>query len=178
VHTKDGIVKFKRNEDGLFIYKPSDEHLKDLRNETNFMVQTVDENKKGYNKRQFESAKQARKLYHIIGCGNVKFKRNVDGLYVYQPSKEYLSVVANENQVNGSVNATNLMVQTMNENKIGYSKREFEDAKVARKLYHNLGCPLLKTLRRYSGRILSRIVPSPSKMWGLQKRFSDLILDP
>jgi hypothetical protein len=40
--------------------------------ETNLMVQTVDEHKKGYSQRQFESAKQARKLYHIIGCPTVE----------------------------------------------------------------------------------------------------------
>jgi hypothetical protein len=33
-----------------------------------FLIETVQENKKGYTQRQFEDAKQARKLYHIIGC--------------------------------------------------------------------------------------------------------------
>jgi hypothetical protein len=88
------------------------------------------------------------KAFHVhTNDGIVKFKRNVDGQYVYQRFKEYLSVVANENQVTGSVNATNLMVRTMNENKIGYSKREFEDAKVARKLHHILGCPTVENFK-------------------------------
>jgi hypothetical protein len=74
VHTKDGIVKFKRNEDGLLTYKPSDEYLKDVKKETNLMVQTVNENKIGYSKRKFEDAKVARKLYHILGCPTVENK--------------------------------------------------------------------------------------------------------
>jgi hypothetical protein len=75
VHTKDGIVKLKRNEDGLFVHKPSDELLKDVKTKPNFMVQPVDENKKGYSQREFENAKETRKLYHIIGCPTVeKFK--------------------------------------------------------------------------------------------------------
>jgi hypothetical protein len=40
--------------------------------ESNLMVQTIDENKKGYNQRQFEDAKKARKLFHIIGYPTVE----------------------------------------------------------------------------------------------------------
>jgi hypothetical protein len=79
VHTNDGIVKFERNTDGLYTYRPSKEYLKDVAAETtddeaanyakpSFFIETVQENKKGYTQRQFEDAKQARKLYHIIGC--------------------------------------------------------------------------------------------------------------
>jgi hypothetical protein len=33
VYTNDGIVKFKRNDDGLYVYRPSDDYLEDRRQE-------------------------------------------------------------------------------------------------------------------------------------------------
>ena len=88
VYTKDGIVKFKRNKDGLYIYQPSNEYITDVKRENqhelvlkkdttdeervNFLIDTVEENKSGYTQRQFENAKKARKLYHIIGCPTVE----------------------------------------------------------------------------------------------------------
>jgi len=85
VHTEDGIVKLKRNNDGLYTYRPSDEYLKDVaadnsvdhEYESTFMVQTTEENKKGYTQRQFERAKQARKLYHILGCPTVENYKHI-----------------------------------------------------------------------------------------------------
>jgi hypothetical protein len=79
VHTDDGIVKFKRNKDGLYVYRPSKNYLKGVAGDTehgddepnrgeNFLVDSIKENKQGFTARQFEDAKQARKLYHILGC--------------------------------------------------------------------------------------------------------------
>jgi hypothetical protein len=82
VHTKNGIVKFTRNKDGLYTYRPFKEYLTEVAKDdkgddepiqaTNLMVQTIEENKLGYTQRQFDDAKQARKLYHIIGCPTVE----------------------------------------------------------------------------------------------------------
>jgi hypothetical protein len=36
------------------------------------LVDSVQENKQGYSQRQFEDAKQARKLYHVLGCPTVE----------------------------------------------------------------------------------------------------------
>jgi hypothetical protein len=54
VHTNDGIVKFERNSDGLYTYRPSKEYLKDVAAETtddeaanyvkpSFLIETVQE---------------------------------------------------------------------------------------------------------------------------------------
>jgi hypothetical protein len=97
--------------------------------------------------------------------GIVQFKRNVDGLYVYQPFKAYLDEVANGNQVTGPKIETNLIVQTVTESKKGYRiptsplKIKFHLTiwqlppatiqRTARKLYHILGCPTVENLRLY-----------------------------
>jgi hypothetical protein len=93
VHTNNGIVKFIRNKDGLYVYRPSQNYLDEIADEEvdsedqhgfseenvpcdgengeSFLVDSVEENKIGYTKREFESAKQARKLYHTLGCPTV-----------------------------------------------------------------------------------------------------------
>ena len=79
VHTKEGIIKFTRTPDGLYAYTPSTK-FKDQVAETNMscsqamnnLVTTVKENMMGYTQRQFENAKQARRLYHIVGCPTVE----------------------------------------------------------------------------------------------------------
>ena len=103
VHTKDGIIKFKRTKDGLYAYTPSEEYIQavaelkhmeppprakkmapppqvfdkdgdvipklyDEESGTCNMVCTVAENRKNYTQRQFDDAKKARRLYHIVGC--------------------------------------------------------------------------------------------------------------
>jgi hypothetical protein len=54
VHTNDGIVKFKKNEDGLYVYRPSPEYLMNIANstrggdsdiETNLLAHTISENR-------------------------------------------------------------------------------------------------------------------------------------
>ena len=39
------------------------------------------------------------------------------------------------------------MVQTVDENKIGYTKQQMERAKAARKLYHIVGSPAVEALK-------------------------------
>jgi hypothetical protein len=71
------MVKFKRNKDGLYVDRPSRNYLKEVASDTEhgddetsrgeiFLVGTIKENKQGFTARQFEDAKQARKLYHIL----------------------------------------------------------------------------------------------------------------
>ena len=90
VHTADGTVKFKRTPEGLYAYRPSKEYLRKVAETkcmeppkdstgskvTNLqlsnMIATVTENRKGYTQRQFEDAKRARRLYHIVGCPTVE----------------------------------------------------------------------------------------------------------
>ena len=78
VHANEGIIKFTRTLDGLYAYRPSTkfksqvaESKKDTLPQLNNVVTSVEENKRGYTQRQFENAKQARRLYHIVGCPTV-----------------------------------------------------------------------------------------------------------
>jgi hypothetical protein len=79
----------------------------------------------------------------------VKFKRNVDGLYVYQPSKAYLSEVANGNQVTGPKIETNMMVQTVNGKKKVTANGNSRTLRWRESCIISLDVPLLKTLRLY-----------------------------
>ena len=81
VYTKDGIIKFKQNQEGLYVYKPTTNYMKSVARQKgmnppverhNYLVSSVEENKMGYTKRQFEDAKRARRLYHIVGCPTVE----------------------------------------------------------------------------------------------------------
>jgi hypothetical protein len=85
VHSHSGIIKFKRTPDGLYVYKPSATFKKKVATlktktpltETTQMVTMVKENSKGYTQRQFENAKRARRLCHIVGCPTVKNYKHI-----------------------------------------------------------------------------------------------------
>ena len=70
------ILKFECSEDGLYIYEVPRAYRDGLvKNKTkgkNNLVNTVAENRKGYTLRQFERAKKARALYHIVGTPTVE----------------------------------------------------------------------------------------------------------
>jgi hypothetical protein len=62
VHMNDNTLKFECNPKGLYTYKVSDECLK----KQSHLINTVKENRVGYTQRQFEQAKRAQELYHIV----------------------------------------------------------------------------------------------------------------
>jgi hypothetical protein len=61
-------MKFKCNPKGLYTLELSDKYLK----KENHLIKTVKENRVGYTQRQFEQAKRARKLYHIVGTPTIE----------------------------------------------------------------------------------------------------------
>jgi hypothetical protein len=83
IHMDDEILKSECTPEGLYQYKVSKGYKKDLNVEvstsgtsnsntivalrTSVLINTLTENRKGYTLRQFERAKDARKLYHIVG---------------------------------------------------------------------------------------------------------------
>ena len=71
VHMEHKAVKFTRMPEGLYQFKVPQSYKEELKmnqeEKSNNMIQTVDENKIVYTKRQMERAKVARKLYHIVG---------------------------------------------------------------------------------------------------------------
>ena len=72
VFTENGIIKFKRDKDGLYTYRPSKEYKEQVRHVErqgiNNMISTVKNNESGYSERQITGAKKARRLLHILGC--------------------------------------------------------------------------------------------------------------
>ena len=74
----DGKIKFECSPEGLYQYEVSKIYRQDLKTtgaevtSTSNLIGTVADNRKGYTLRQFEQAKEARKLYHIVGTPAVE----------------------------------------------------------------------------------------------------------
>ena len=71
------IIKFECSPDGLYQYLVSKGYQQSLKedrkdNGTSNLISTVTENRQGYTLRQFERAKEARRLYHIVGTPTVE----------------------------------------------------------------------------------------------------------
>ncbi|MGC9261855.1 MAG: hypothetical protein ACP5I8_17490, partial [Phycisphaerae bacterium] len=74
--------------------------------------------------------------------GKIKFSRTPEGLYAYKPTKRYLAEVAESKQMSPpsehgtkfNYRGKSFLVTTLMENRKGYTQRQFEDAKRARKL--------------------------------------------
>ena len=92
---------------------------------------------------QYDSAKEDAILVHTE-TGIIKFKRTDEGLYAYKPSENYKKLVAKSK--NPIVKAQH-HVSTVKENMVGFTKREVDGAKLARKIYHSLGCPTLESFK-------------------------------
>jgi hypothetical protein len=65
-------IKFECSPDGLYQYSVSNGYQQGLKEDqkedgASNLNSTVAENRKGYTLQQFERAKEARKLYHIVG---------------------------------------------------------------------------------------------------------------
>jgi hypothetical protein len=72
VHMDNEIIKFECSPSGLYQYLVSNGYQQGLKEDqkedsTSNLISTVAENRKGYTLRQFKRAKEARKLYHIVG---------------------------------------------------------------------------------------------------------------
>jgi hypothetical protein len=90
--------------------------------------------------------------FHVyMDHGIVKFTRTDEGLYVYKPTPKFLQAVAATKGMkplaNYQAHETSLLVSTVSENKLGYTKRQFDDAKRARRLYHIVGCPTVENFK-------------------------------
>jgi hypothetical protein len=107
----------------------------------------------------YDSEKEDAFLMHTAN-GIVKFERTAEGLYAYKPSTKYLNEVASKKRMqppeprertktsNDTDKGIGCLVSTVNENRKGYTKRQFEDAKLARRLYHIMGCPTVENFKK------------------------------
>jgi hypothetical protein len=66
--TDNRNMKITCNPKGLYTFEVSDNYLK----KESHMINTVKENRVGYTQRQFEQAKRAQELYHIVGTPTVE----------------------------------------------------------------------------------------------------------
>ena len=71
----------------------------------------------------------------------IEFKSNSDGLYEYNVSDAYLKEVENKKT------ETSHVIETVAENKTGFTERQFQRAKAARELYHNVGSPTVDNFK-------------------------------
>ena len=96
--------------------------------------------------------------------GVVKFRRNNNGLYIYRPSEGYIQKVEAKNKM------CNLMT-TVNKNKVGYTKRQIKDAKMTRKVYHMMGCPMIQNFKHILRQNLIMNCPGYWTMLATEKIF-------
>ena len=75
----------------------------------------------------------------------VKFQRTKEGLYVYKPTQNYVKAIAEEE--NKDEFGDTFLIKSVSENIEGFTKREIEAAKRAKKFYNSLGCPSIATLK-------------------------------
>ena len=98
----------------------------------------------------YDSAKEDSFLVHVDKDDIIKFKNNNEGLYYFTPPKAYIDNVCKITGV-GKDNNNNLdeqqFVSTVAENRSNYSTQQYERAKVARKLYHNIGTPTVENFK-------------------------------
>jgi hypothetical protein len=81
----------------------------------------------------FDSEKEDAFIVHM-DKGNLKFKCNPKGLYTFEVSDNYLKMESH-------------LINTVKENRVGYTQRQFEQAKKARELYHIVGTPTIETFK-------------------------------
>jgi hypothetical protein len=72
----------------------------------------------------------------------IEFKCNKDGLYEYNVSNDYLENVKDKN-----MNEISHIIETVKENRAGFSERQYLRAKTARELYHNVGSPTVENFK-------------------------------
>ncbi len=73
--SNDTVRRYPRNENGLYAYYPEDQDadkIAQAREHLNFLIETVEDNRKGYTQKQYDAAKRARALYHNVGGPSYK----------------------------------------------------------------------------------------------------------
>jgi hypothetical protein len=100
----------------------------------------------------YDSDKEDAFLVHSDNNGTIKFERTPDGLYVYRPTAKFKKAVAASKETIlpndcGGKRTSNMMITTVKENKLGYTQRQFQSAKRARRLYHIVGCPTIENFK-------------------------------
>ena len=80
----------------------------------------------------------------------LKFECTPEGLYQYEVSKSYredLTESNTERPKGSAIDGTSNLISTVAKNRKGYTLRQFERAKGARKLYHIVGTPTMENFK-------------------------------
>ena len=91
----------------------------------------------------YDSAKEDTFLVHMKEK-TVKCTWTPEGLYQFKVPNTYKNYLKKKKEIKLE---TSNMVQTVDENKIGYTKQQVERAKPARKLYHIVGSPIVEAFK-------------------------------
>jgi hypothetical protein len=81
----------------------------------------------------YDSEKEDALIVHMKK-DTLKFEYNPKGLYTYKVSDKYLKKQSH-------------LINTVKENRVGYTQRQFEQAKRARELYHTVGTPTVESFK-------------------------------
>ena len=95
----------------------------------------------------YDNKKEDAFIIHSSDGRTIKFERTPEGLYAYTPSTDYLDDIAKLKKLTPPPTEMSHLVSTVKENRIGYTDRQFKDAKRARDLYHMVGCPTVENLK-------------------------------
>ena len=91
-------------------------------------------------------------VVHVSDDKKLKFKRTDKGLYQYEVPLKYKE----------SLEISHI-IDIVAENRIGYTKRQFDRAKLARKLYHTIGTPSVANFKAALRGNMIRNCPITSK---------------
>ena len=81
-------------------------------------------------------------LVHISDDKIIKFEATPQGLYCFKVSQKYLDGLNKKEK-----KETSNIMDTVKENRKNYTQRQFDRAKLARKLYHNVGTPTVQNFK-------------------------------
>ena len=113
----------------------------------------------------YDSAKEDAFLMHTPD-GVVKFERK-GRLYAYNPNRTRKVKYADQQHQQESpyltINEVSHMVDTVAENRKGYTARQYDDAVRARRLFHTLSCPTVVALKNLINSRLMRNCPVTTK---------------
>ena len=91
----------------------------------------------------YDSAKEDAFLVHMK-AKTVKFTWTPEGLYQFKVPNTYKNYLKKKKETKLE---TSNVVQTVDENKIGYTKQQVERAEAVRKLYHIVGSPTVEAFK-------------------------------
>jgi hypothetical protein len=74
----------------------------------------------------------------------IVFRRDETGLYGFRPSDAYIQCMSHIRAANGALCHN---ITTLEENQAAFTVKQFERAKLARRVYHSIGAPTLENFK-------------------------------